>query len=168
MDQAFVAGMLHDTGKLVLACNFPEAYDQVLQAAQDKLQPVTTAEEANFGANHADVGGYLLGLWGLPAPVVEAIALHHQPSRSLHQDFSPLTAVHAADALVSERRAERPTLLGEFPARLKNETGPTELGAPTGVTEAGSEPDLCYLERLGLAAHLERWRAAQNATSQAA
>jgi HD-like signal output (HDOD) protein len=61
------------------------------------------AEEKVFGANHADVGGYLIGLWGLPAPVVEAVALHHTPARATIQIFSPLTSVHAANVLEWER-----------------------------------------------------------------
>jgi HD-like signal output (HDOD) protein len=61
------------------------------------------AELQVLGANHADVGGYLIGLWGLPVPVVEAVALHHCPSRSTQPVFSPLTGVHAANVMEWER-----------------------------------------------------------------
>lgn len=103
MDEAFVAGLLHDVGKLILACNCADDYRRALQAARDTPSDLTSAEKAVFGCDHAEVGGYVLGLWGLPVPVVEAIALHHAPSRSEDPGFSPLTAVHAANVLVQER-----------------------------------------------------------------
>ena len=46
-----------------------------------------------------EVGAYLLGLWGLPSPVVEAVAWHHRPRDCPQQTFSALTAVHAANIL---------------------------------------------------------------------
>ena len=101
VDHAFAAGLLHDVGKTVLAFNFPDQYGKTIQLAQSQGADLLKAEQETFGANHADVGGYLLGLWGLPVPVVDAIALHHQPSLGAGEGFTPLTAVHAANALVS-------------------------------------------------------------------
>lgn len=100
VDQAFVAGLLHDTGKTVLAFNFPDQYGKTILAAKEQGADLLVAEQDAFGANHADVGGYLLGLWGLPVQVVDAIALHHHPKLSADAAFTPLTAVHAANALV--------------------------------------------------------------------
>ncbi len=100
VDHAFAAGLLHDVGKTVLAFNFPDQYGKTIQLAQSQGADLLKAEQETFGANHADVGGYLLGLWGLPVSVVDAIALHHQPSLSADEGFTPLTAVHAANALV--------------------------------------------------------------------
>lgn len=99
-DEAFVAGLLHDTGKIVLAANFPEKYAEVLGIMRRDGVDQSTAEQEVFSATHSDVGGYLLGLWGLPVPVVEAIAFHHRPSAAHGESFSPLTAVHAANMLV--------------------------------------------------------------------
>jgi len=141
MDEAFVAGLLHDTGKLVLASNFPQQYEQVLQAGRSGTLAALTAEENTFGANHAEVGGYLLGLWGLPVPVVEAIALHHQPGKGSHLVFSPLTAVHAANVLVNLHV-------------IQNEAS------------VSAELDLKYLGNLGLDSHVEHWRAAADANLQ--
>lgn len=141
MDEAFVAGLLHDTGKLVLASNFPAQYDQVLEAGQAGSLALLTAEENTFGANHAEIGGYLLGLWGLPVPVVEAIALHHQPGKCPHLVFSPLTAVHVATALVN------------FQATRDENSLKAEL-------------DLNYLNQLGMADRLQNWRAASEANLQ--
>lgn len=100
MDEAFLAGMLHDTGKLILAANFPEPFGAALTEAAETGEPLIQIERRVFGSDHADIGGYLFGLWALPAPVVEAVALHHQPARSPQREFSPLTAVHIANALV--------------------------------------------------------------------
>lgn len=102
VDEAFTAGMLHDIGKLVLAANMPEVFAQSVRLAEENGLEFYRAEIQVLGASHADIGGYLLGLWGLPVPVVEAIALHHQPALIPQPAFSPLTIVHAADVLVWE------------------------------------------------------------------
>ncbi len=79
IDHAFMAGVLHDSGQLVLAANFPQKYKEVLGLVQGEQIPVWQAERHVLGAGHAEVGAYLLALWGLPEPIVEAIARHHQP-----------------------------------------------------------------------------------------
>jgi len=76
------AGLLHDVGKLVLASNYPEQYVEIGRNAQAKRVEWLVEERESFGFDHADVGGYLLGLWGLPPAVVEAVAFHHFPLRS--------------------------------------------------------------------------------------
>jgi putative nucleotidyltransferase with HDIG domain len=99
-DNAMLAGILHDIGKLVLADYFGLEYAQVCMAAESADLPLLNAELDQFSASHADIGGYLLGLWGLPQELIEAVALHHDPSAHEGTDFSPLTAVHVANALV--------------------------------------------------------------------
>jgi HD-like signal output (HDOD) protein len=101
VDESLVAGMLHDVGKLVLASSLPEQFQRI---GADGEGDRTEAECEAFGATHAEVGGYLLGLWGLPPAVVEAIALHHTPGAAAGEKFSPLTATHVADCLVSGHR----------------------------------------------------------------
>ena len=98
---AFTAGILHDTGKLVLASAMPELYAQAVRLAADELMPQWQAEANVFGVSHAEVGAYLLGLWGLPASIVDAVAWHHQPLRSEPTVFGALAAVHIADFLQS-------------------------------------------------------------------
>jgi HD-like signal output (HDOD) protein len=98
LDDAFVAGLLHDVGKLVLVSSHPEKYAGVLDAVAHKGS-AAAAEREIFGATHAEVGGYLLWLWGLPASVVEAVVFHHSPGSCPAGGFSPLAAVHVADAL---------------------------------------------------------------------
>ena len=101
-DNAFIAGMLHDAGKLILAENLPEQYSKAMALARLKKLTVSEAERKIFDATHAEVGAYLMGLWGLPDNIVEALAYHHRPTQCLDNTFSPLAAVHAANAIHHE------------------------------------------------------------------
>lgn len=103
IDDAFIGGMMHDIGKLVLAVKLPEQFSQAIEKAkQDKL-PFWQAEMEVFGTTHAQIGAHLLGLWGLPNPLVEAVAFHHVPSDAHNLAFTPLTAVHAANVLQQDQ-----------------------------------------------------------------
>ncbi|MBX3427766.1 MAG: HDOD domain-containing protein [Pirellulales bacterium] len=105
-DNAMLAGVLHDIGKLVLSDHFGRNYALVCQAAEQSGLPLLAAEQDQLEATHADIGGYLLGLWGLPQDIVEAVAFHHDPRALDCSTFSPLTAVHVANAIVHARRDE--------------------------------------------------------------
>ncbi|HEY1764414.1 MAG TPA: response regulator [Opitutaceae bacterium] len=100
-DEAFVSGLLHDVGKIILLANLPDDMQRAAAFAKERKKLDFECEREIFGADHAAVGGYLLGLWGLPVPVVEAVALHHTPASGTAEAFSPLTAVHAANAVVT-------------------------------------------------------------------
>jgi HD-like signal output (HDOD) protein len=76
-ETAFISAMLHDIGKLLLAANLPFDYSAVLKAGETKEDGVWEAENEMFGFNHAEVGGCLLALWGLPLPVAAAVLNHH-------------------------------------------------------------------------------------------
>ena len=106
IDDAFVGGLLHDAGKFVLAHNCPEQYGEALAAAERDAKPIRETEFAVFGTTHAEVGGYLLWLWGLSDGITETAALHHRlPTDPRHQP-GPVVAVHIADALVNHRISE--------------------------------------------------------------
>lgn len=97
-DEAFTAGILHDAGKLVLAHNFAEAYAEVLERARTGERPLWELETECFGASHAELGGFLMGLWGLDENVVVAIVHHHRPLQVMAADW--VTAVvYAANVL---------------------------------------------------------------------
>lgn len=101
-DEAFLSGLLHDLGKLLLAVNLPQDYAQMLKDAQANGTQTWQEEIEKFGGTHAELGAELLATWNFPLSVVEAVALHHHPAQLVTQGFSPLTAVHAANALIHE------------------------------------------------------------------
>ena len=98
-EEAFTAGMLHDIGKLLMAANIAEQYSGILKESKAKKEPIWETERNTLGVSHAELGATLLAVWGLPMSIVEAVALHHNPMVFLSQDFSPLAAVHVANAL---------------------------------------------------------------------
>jgi putative nucleotidyltransferase with HDIG domain len=102
-DDALVAGLLHDIGKLILLQD-PDRYNQVMAHCQSRTCNHYQGEYEVLGASHAEVGAYLLDLWGLPESVVRAIAFHHNPSKAMETNFSVLTAVHAANALINRKK----------------------------------------------------------------
>jgi len=79
VDVAVVSGMLHDVGKLIMAWKLSEQFGKMLVEAQEARLPVHKVEERDIGFSHAEIGAYLLGLWGLPAGIVSAVARHHRP-----------------------------------------------------------------------------------------
>jgi putative nucleotidyltransferase with HDIG domain len=99
-EQAFLAGMLHDVGKVVFATRRARATDS----------PNLSCEEAfvQMQAHHAEVGAYLLGLWGFPSSIVEAVAFHHSPTQTAADGLSLASLVHIADRLVHQRQGESP------------------------------------------------------------
>lgn len=130
---AYIAGLLHDCGKLVLADNYPNRYEQALVLAEQEGLPLWQAEEKTFGAHHGSVGAYLLGIWGFPNPMVEALAFHHQPDSFPQEGFNIITAVHVADGL-------------------------EKLGQASEGEEIDSFVDKGYLTKLGLLERLPEWR----------
>jgi HD-like signal output (HDOD) protein len=73
---AFTAALLHEVGQLVLASSRPAAFGAVLDAWPAGEQGLCAAEYEAFGVSHLEVGAQLLGRWGLPAPVIEAVGGH--------------------------------------------------------------------------------------------
>jgi len=110
LDHSFLAGFLHDIGKLIL-----------VSSLTDKLN-----------ATHSDVGGYLLGLWGLPGDAVETAAFHHRLDHYPNPSFCPPLAVHAADAIYY---------------RLHPEKAPGEIML-----------SMEYLEKAGVSNRFEHWQ----------
>ena len=133
IEQANTAGFLHDVGILVLAANFGDRYSGVLAEASSKGRAVWEVEQSEFGTTHAEVGAYLLGLWGLSDPIVEAVAYHHRPGDCPGEIFSPLTAVHVANVL--QRECTQQT---------------------TGMCRSSST--WAYLDKLRFTDRLPRWR----------
>jgi len=96
-DQAFIAGLLHDIGKIVLNTYMKELFDHVLEKVYRENIPFMEAEQQILGFDHTAVGSRVAEKWNLPEELVEAIANHHTPSRARHNP--KLTSiVHVADA----------------------------------------------------------------------
>jgi HD-like signal output (HDOD) protein len=102
--EATIAGLLHDLGKLVLANSLPAFYMESMKLATTENIPAWQAEQRVLGASHAEIGAYLLALWGLPQRVVEAVAWHHRPSESRVLTGKTIAMVHAANAIAHQQR----------------------------------------------------------------
>lgn len=101
-DEAFTAGILHDVGKILQAANSPEAYSVVLIDARKKNKSVCEVEKEYLGYTHAELGGCILGKWGLDLPVVEAVACHHQPELGPEPSLTIRGLVYQANRQVHE------------------------------------------------------------------
>ncbi len=99
---AFVAGMLHDVGTLLLSAHLPKEYARVCDIALARGVPRRVVEAEVFGTTHAHIGGYLLGMWGLDLDIVDAVLHHHDdpPSRErvAQGDLTVSEALRFADA----------------------------------------------------------------------
>lgn len=126
---ALLAGLLHDTGKLVLAEQFPEQYSELIARNDADGVESWQLEAEAFGVDHGVVGGYLAGLWGFPHPVVEALLYHHCPSEGYTRGADPLALIHMANALDHVAR-----------------------GRPE-----GDSVDVSFLQEVGLGDQYEEW-----------
>jgi HD-like signal output (HDOD) protein len=99
---ALVAALLHDVGTLLLASTMPEEFCAVLVQMNDQGSSQAEAEEALLGISHAEIGAYLLGLWGINEIAVEAIAHHHHPTRISHSGLDCSVALYLAALLTLE------------------------------------------------------------------
>ena len=114
--ESALAGLFHDIGRLTLASQLAGPYREVMNAMRIGNVTAEAAERRVLGISHAEVGAYLLGLWGLPDAIVEAVAWHHNPGGCPSGAFTPLTAVHAADAILHASEGAEPD--AEYLARL--------------------------------------------------
>ena len=101
-DVTVMAALLHEVGRLVLASKMPDDFCAVLALAKERGCRQVEAEEQLLGISHAEIGAYLLGLWGINNLAVEAIAHHYHPTRSPHSGFDSSAALYVANLLAHE------------------------------------------------------------------
>jgi putative nucleotidyltransferase with HDIG domain len=130
------AALLHDIGMLVIAERAPEHFARSLSGACQEKVPLFVIEEQLIGVSHAEVGAYLLSLWGLPAPMVEAVAHHHHPNRVPHDRMGVVPIVYVSNLLAHER----------------------EKGADEKAGIVTEEFDLDFVTQAGLMPLIEEWR----------
>ena len=93
---------LHDIGTLVEVTQLPEKFRRIQSMDHHANMRLPEIERRVLGVSHAEIGAYLLGLWGMPFDIVEAVAFHHEPSRSASTKMGVLGWVHVADTLIEE------------------------------------------------------------------
>jgi putative nucleotidyltransferase with HDIG domain len=100
VEAAFIAGILHDVGKVMLAANSSDTYAGILALAKTKHQSLDLTEKEVLGYNHAEVGACILGLWGLDLGIVEAVWRHNDPALDGTQELTPAQLIHDANQQV--------------------------------------------------------------------
>ena len=133
VDEAFMAGILHDVGKLILYHFTPKRYNEVIDKVRNDAGTISEMEKEVLGTSHAQAGAFLMGLWGMSENVVQAIAFHHNPSGWEPQELGLHSIVHAANVF-------------EHELRVVHENYRTP------------ELDLDHFEATGLAGKLGAWR----------
>jgi putative nucleotidyltransferase with HDIG domain len=142
IDDSFLAGLLHDIGKLILLDRLRAECDKVINIVSSSGRPLLEAEKEIFGTTHAHVGAYLLGIWGFSQSIVEGIAFHHCPGECSDEGVSILTAVHLADGIEHRNSSDTINRIKDFDLRYLSKLrindqidglqlaccGPTSLG----------------------------------------
>lgn len=125
-DDALLAGLLHDIGYWVLVQECPQEMGQAVALSKERGISLVEAEREVLDATHAEVGAYLLGLWGLPYPMLEAVAYHHAPKLAQQTEFDLLAAVAVAQTLIESLEPHSQAK----PASQADASYLTALGAP--------------------------------------
>jgi HD-like signal output (HDOD) protein len=111
-EDSVVAALLHDVGSLVLASEMPHQFHDVLALVKQRGCRQHIAEEELLGTSHAEIGAYLLGLWGIDGRIVDAVAHHHSSMRISHIGLDIAAVVYAADLLAHELDSHPNDVLG--------------------------------------------------------
>jgi HD-like signal output (HDOD) protein/CheY-like chemotaxis protein len=101
-DEAFTASMLHAVGLLVLAQSDPYELGELIASARERELPLQSVEYEWRGSSHAELGAYVLGMWGLPDTIVEGVAHQHRAERIFAPVHDTALVVHVASALAAK------------------------------------------------------------------
>jgi len=100
-DEAFLAGLLHDIGKLVLWVNFPKEYAELFRSAQFRPDLIL-AEETLHGATHCDIGAWLIRRWSQQSFMADAVLYHHEPLDRIQDAFPLIKIIYVGNILCPE------------------------------------------------------------------
>lgn len=100
-ETAFLAGLLHDIGWLVMMVYLPQTQVVPRQCHGDTVDQMLAAERVAFGFDHAMLGGAVARRWHLPEAIAEAIRLHHEPERP-HADIGLTDVTYIANLVSCE------------------------------------------------------------------
>jgi HD-like signal output (HDOD) protein len=132
-DDAWLTGLLHDIGYWILIQECPQELAQALEMSQKESLPLSECERRTIGATHAEMGAYLLGLWGLPYPIVEAVAVHHTPRSVTPHRYDLVGALAVSHAMLG---SEHEHALADRPDQEVDEPYLASQGAPFDWEEA--------------------------------
>jgi HD-like signal output (HDOD) protein len=102
-EDAFLAGLFHDVGKLVIAAALPEEYETILTASAVTEEPLLVSERRMLQTDHAELSALAVDYWGLGEPIRSAAAYHHEPEKSpaVLGKISLAMAVSKVDAVLN-------------------------------------------------------------------
>lgn len=134
INNSFIAGMLHDIGRLLLISYLGDDYRRITATAEKEGIRVEVEEANRMQTTHADIGAYLIGLWGFNSDIIEAIAFHHRLNLLEAEGFTAALAVHLADHAYY-------------------------LGYPEQLSGPPPPLDIAHLDRLGYRETAQEWLA---------
>jgi HD-like signal output (HDOD) protein len=126
-----VAGVLHDIG-ILLYFKIPYLTPRSFFPRNDIIS--TDAEYQVLGTSHAEMGGYLLGIWGLPITIVEAVGFHHTPWQQISSNTSIVDVLYVANGLMNMSLHEKEVVYANY-------------------------LDIDYLRQTGFLVYLDEWLA---------
>ena len=102
-DEAFLAGLMHEIGRFILIDNFPGEFKAACDKARQTASPLAACLREVFQASSSQVGAYILELWGLPDPVIAAVAALDNPQNDPANGFTICAALFIADHIASAK-----------------------------------------------------------------
>ncbi len=134
-EEAFLSGLLHDIGKLIFWQYFPKEYAQILSDVGS--DPIRLIErEAALGANHAEVGAWLIRRWQLDPFMADAVAYHHETAVEIKNAFPLVKIVYIANLLSRQTFGNGVSVGSEL---AKNTFGFSESQLEALISAAGDE-----------------------------